>query len=208
MTQNCHSTREKKNVYLHLGVWLKTLGQLRPIFDQWGHCTPLACAGPVPNWNQTSCFCIGEHKGCTWNILSYPLRMAGQEEQPDINYSINAGNEQKEREHCQASAMCLTLFKNMFAFYYILKTIIWDRYADPFHIWRMRQSLNIYWTLSPKPTHDLFSWQWHIHVVWWIQELSGESVLHAGHYAGTELNIHSPCFKARSSKSVEGKCSL
>ena len=68
--------------------------------------------------------------------------------------------------------------------------------------------LSIYWTLSPKHTHALFSWKWCIRFVWWIQELSVVSSLHSGHCAGAELNTHSFCFKARSSKSVEGKCSL
>ena len=132
----------------------------------------------------------------------------GEEEQSDINYSVNIGNEQKERQHCWASTMCLTLFRITFAFYYILQIIIWDRYKDPFHMWKVCQSLSIYWMLSPKPTHALFSWKWCIRVVWWIQELYGVSSLHSGHCAGAELNTHSFCFKAKSSKSVEGKCSL
>ena len=59
----------KKEPNLHLGIWLKTPGPLRPAFDQWDHCTPLVCADPVLNWSQTSCFCLGEHKEGTWNIF-------------------------------------------------------------------------------------------------------------------------------------------
>lgn len=69
-------------------------------------------------------------------------------------------------------------------------------------------SLGVYWTLSPKPTHDLSSLQ-HSEFM-----LLGEfrnyqiSLFFVQGNTGAELNMDSACFKARGLKSEEGILSL
>lgn len=155
-------------------------------------------------WNQTSFFYL-EDTGMHIRSSFVPSEN-GLLERAIIHQLFNKCGEwtQKEREHCWASSVCLHCSTICFAFYHILKTIIWDRHEESFHICRMCWSLNIYWTLNLKPTHVLSSLQ---HGEFMFREFKNYP-MSLFFMQGTELNIDSACFKARSLKSGEGNLPL
>lgn len=69
-------------------------------------------------------------------------------------------------------------------------------------------SLNIYWTLSPKPTHDLSSLQHGEFMLLGEFKNCQMSLFFTQDTAGAELNMDSACFKARGLKSEEGNLPL